>query len=779
MTLVAGAETRVNTFTTGDQRNQKIALLDDGGWIVTWQSSSQDTGGNMGVYFQRYDASGNPVGGETHVNTYETSTQGDPRVVALDTGGWVIAWESHGQDQQVGEDPSSGVYQQAYAANGTKVGAEEHVSVATEYTQNAPYIVALPGGRWVTSWLSQEVADPGSNPFGILRDYLRIYDANGSPATGELPISSTISGTQSRPAIVSLGADGFVVVWSTGGLGTTVYQQIYSNAGAITHDTEKVNTFDPYNQTDVRIAALKGGGYVVTWTSLAQDGSGSGIYQQAYNNNGSPHGSETQVHTTTADNQSNARVVPLESGGWVVLWQSASSGIHVNTLYQQAFNSDGSKLGSETALVGPTTLIGQHVITPLTGGGWVVTWNQTDGTGGGVMMQVFDANGTKAGGVEQVNVFTTADQGLDASVVGQDQVKTVALDDGGWVITWISHTQDGDGYGVYQRVYHLQAPVGAPPTDIPGKVKWTEGTKGTVGTLHATDADDTTGFTWSLLDDAGGRFKIDAATGKVTVAKPILLDFEQAKTHSITVKVTDGDGNSFTKVLSAKGTDVAMEELTLTAKADKVFGGSKVDTFNGGKGDDTIRGGGGKDVLDGGKGKDTADYSDKTKPVEVTLNTSKAVTVNVDGKAEDSIRNFENLLGGSKADKLSGDSASNVLDGNGGKDVLKGNGGQDFFVFDTALAAGNVDTIADFKAKDDTIRLDHTIFTALGTGPLAADAFAANATGNAGDDNDRIVYQKTTGKLFYDADGDGAGTRQLFAVLTDHPKLTVADFEII
>ena len=55
----------------------------------------------------------------------------------------------------------------------------------------------------------------------------------------------------------------------------------------------------------------------------------------------------------------------------------------------------------------------------------------------------------------------------------------------------------------------------------------------------------------------------------------------------------------------------------------------------------------------------------------------------------------------------------------------------------------------------------------------------ANATGNAGDDNDRIVYQKTTGKLFYDADGDGAGTRQLFAVLTDHPKLTVADFEII
>ena len=98
------------------------------------------------------------------------------------------------------------------------------------------------------------------------------------------------------------------------------------------------------------------------------------------------------------------------------------------------------------------------------------------------------------------------------------------------------------------------------------------------------------------------------------LAKPLLLDYEQVKNHHITVQVTDGDGNSFTKVLKAKGTDVAMEDLTGSAKADKLYGGSNVDTF------------------DGGKGKDTADYADKTKSVEVTLNGSKAVTVEVGGK---------------------------------------------------------------------------------------------------------------------------------------------------
>ncbi len=50
--------------------------------------------------------------------------------------------------------------------------------------------------------------------------------------------------------------------------------------------------------------------------------------------------------------------------------------------------------------------------------------------------------------------------------------------------------------------------------------------------------------TYSLLDDAGGRFAIDAVTGSVGVANGLLLDHESATQHSITVRALSSDGSS-------------------------------------------------------------------------------------------------------------------------------------------------------------------------------------------------------------------------------------------
>jgi serralysin len=62
---------------------------------------------------------------------------------------------------------------------------------------------------------------------------------------------------------------------------------------------------------------------------------------------------------------------------------------------------------------------------------------------------------------------------------------------------------------------------------------------------------------------------------------------------------------------------------------------------------------------------------------------------------------------------------------------------------------------------------------------LAASAFAANTTGLAGNADDRIIYETDTGKLFYDADGSGAGAAVQFAVLTGNPTITNADFVVV
>ena len=93
------------------------------------------------------------------------------------------------------------------------------------------------------------------------------------------------------------------------------------------------------------------------------------------------------------------------------------------------------------------------------------------------------------------------------------------------------------------------------------------------GTVTATDAD-----TYSLTDDAGGRFAIDSVSGEVTVANGSLLNFENNTSHNITVRVTDSGGNTADAILAVTINDIndaptgsvtisgtATEDQTLTA----------------------------------------------------------------------------------------------------------------------------------------------------------------------------------------------------------------------
>ena len=95
----------------------------------------------------------------------------------------------------------------------------------------------------------------------------------------------------------------------------------------------------------------------------------------------------------------------------------------------------------------------------------------------------------------------------------------------------------------------------------------------------------------------------------------------------------------------------------------------------GGAGNDVLRGGPARTCWTAAPASDTADYSDKTVAVSVTLNGATNASVKVSGVAEDTIRNIENVQGGSGNDTLTGDALANVLKGGAGNDVLKGGAG--------------------------------------------------------------------------------------------------------
>ena len=135
------------------------------------------------------------------------------------------------------------------------------------------------------------------------------------------------------------------------------------------------------------------------------------------------------------------------------------------------------------------------------------------------------------------------------------------------------------------------------------------------------------------------------------------------------------------------------------------------------------------------------------------------------------------LTGNEFAQTVTGNAGANVLNGRGGIDRLTGGLGADTFVFNTALGASNVDIILDFDPSQDQIQLEDLIFAAL-PALFTADQFAINATGLAQDGSDRIIYQTTTGNLYYDSNGNAAGGAVQFATLTANLAVTFEDFVV-
>ncbi|GLK55981.1 Ca2+-binding RTX toxin-like protein [Methylopila capsulata] len=235
--------------------------------------------------------------------------------------------------------------------------------------------------------------------------------------------------------------------------------------------------------------------------------------------------------------------------------------------------------------------------------------------------------------------------------------------------------------------------------------------------------------------------------------------------------------------------------LTLTGNAldNNVIGDEGGDTLYGLDGDDLLKGRGGDDTMVGGAGDDAyyvddagdvvteaADegYDSVYTSVDYTLsaNVEKivargsaglAITGNDSDNAMIGDVGADTLSGGGGADRLNGGGGDDILIGGAGKDVLTGGAGGDIFAFTGVDDAR--DTITDFQADVDQIGIDLAGFGLTG---FDASMFESNASGIATGADTRFVYSEINGRLFFDADGSGAGKGVLIATLRGAPELT-------
>ena len=137
-------------------------------------------------------------------------------------------------------------------------------------------------------------------------------------------------------------------------------------------------------------------------------------------------------------------------------------------------------------------------------------------------------------------------------------------------------------------------------------------------------------------------------------------------------------------------------------------------------------------------------------------------------------RRSDILIASNGDDVINGGDGDDTLRGGLGNDTLTGGRGDDVFVFDTRPGKFNVDTITDFEPGHDKIELASSIFQGFEGGLPSF----AHVDGKAQDPTGRLLYDSSTGKLSYEADGPGAGKAIVFAILANNAVLTPDDFLI-
>ena len=319
-----GGEFRVNTSTTGVQRRGKVAVHRNGSFVIVWPSSQAQPG----IWAQRYDAAGVPLGAELRVDT--TTLGGTALSVGMDRrGDFVVAWWNSAP-----LDPSGGVFAQRVSAQGALLGAEFRVNTYTTGSQILPTVAVQPAGDFVIAWMSNNQDGSAYSVFG------QRYAAGGAPIGGEFRVHSATAGDQKWPEAGVDARGNFVVAWTELGRDGSdygVFAQRFDPAGSRVGADFGVNTYTTGNQNVTDVKMGESGAFLVTWNSVGQDGSGGGAFGQRFRSDGTRRGAEFRVNTYTTNAQGLPTIAHDRAGNFAVAWASQAQDGSDYGIYAQRF----------------------------------------------------------------------------------------------------------------------------------------------------------------------------------------------------------------------------------------------------------------------------------------------------------------------------------------------------------------------------------------------------------------------------------------------------------
>ena len=386
----------------GDQVWPDVAVNASGGFEV-WQDYYTD-GSGWGISARRLDGTLSGTLSAFRVNVTGTNDQENARVALLKNGGAAFVWQ------------------------GGKEGFQ-HIS--------ARFLTAT--NTWMTAT--------------------------------DLVVSVPVNNFQVNPSVAVLNNSNVVVVWASfnqAGPGTLldVYAKILSPAGLTVSNEFRVNQFTNYNQRKPAVAALAGGGFVVTWVSEQErvaynssginnvNGSSPGqigsasvdIYARLYNGAGVAASSEFLVNTDS-NSASDPVVAAGSDGGFMIAWDAKDLVVASNSwdIFARSFNS--AAVGNPVLRVN-SYLYGDQYYPRISsiGTDYMVAWTSLaqDGSREGVYGRFLNGAGALVGKEFRVNT-TTAGQQMHPAV-GSDGANQ-------FVVTWTSFTGSPYTFDLFAQRY--------------------------------------------------------------------------------------------------------------------------------------------------------------------------------------------------------------------------------------------------------------------------------------------------------------------------------------
>ncbi len=771
------------------------------------------------------------------------NAQNGVQLQALADGKFIAVWQ-HEVINELGTR-SVEIYAQRFYSGAVPEGEPIRIDT-TEGINSAPTVTVLKDGKLVYTWEHQSL-----NELGVMEYSLRarIFKADGTPfdrngadegGTDDFEIVSTSPGSLSKPIVEGLSEGGFVVTINgkeaEGTNDAGVFAYVLDSSGNRLH-SGLANLPSDSDQEAYNLIGLSGDRFLTIYSDdVGPDGIVSLKASISTATGGiTSDGTEYTIATSVKEGTAPDAVL-LSDGRILVAWTEVSSDGTGDNIKAKILNADMS-VYKDAFIVSKSDAGDQGMpgVTALRGGGFAITYLDTDGTSiPNVRVAVFD------------NSYARRDDTL-VSEFSRDGTrgtpKVIELLDGRLIAAWDEDIpgRGGDDAGIRGRVIDARFQG----INMPGSANNDQ--------YVGTEFNDTLNGGSAGNDDLNGREGNDVlsgGSGNDRLHGGSGADQMSGGTGNETYYV-DNAGDTVSEA-GGNGTDTVYASISYTIAADienlisegtgaiSLTGNASNNSITGNAADNVIDGGAGADRMNGGLGNDTYTVDDAGDVVvdsggdadkiltsisyiladgieNMTATGAAAISLTgnafnntltgngaanvIDGMAgndvidgaggNDDLKGADgddNVKGGDGNDKLDGgfgidflfgDAGNDTINGGDGNDILTGGAGKDFFVFNTKPVKGvNRDQIVDFEVKNDKIQLENAIFKKLKkTGKLKSDFFKIGT--KATDKDDYIVYNKKKGILIYDEDGSGKKKAVEFATIKKNLALKFDHFFII